>query len=505
MTALALLVALGVAESTARPDLLANEASQPCAKSWLGYQCTQLVCGRIRMHWSLGGPPPTGPGCSFLSTLGANSTAKPGSPDPSSSLLHVALQTDVGGYVAVSWAAAFGVMAPADAVVGFAREDGSASVRAYSIAGWSPNDVQPDAGVDVTHTGLEAGDNSLTVCFTRDLTQLGKQLARPVSTLDITVMNFVASTLPFKQVHLMRGDYKCSARLVLARPGGGADDGAWRPGNTSGASAAAEAAVVSEQLSYMRAHGALQLTGWLVLVPAGVLAARHRWLFAGYNLQGMWFQAHRAVQALACVLIYAGFILPYTSFDSTDEDEAAETTHEDRLRDPLLQTHASFAITLVSVLGCHLAIALVRPKPDSPRRWIWNLLHWWAGRTLVLLAVVNVCIGVSLWRRVSASSGAGFLCALLVFGVGYAGLSLWLDWRAPEGRGREGHVPIGGGGAGHVPLVGLGHMPDRHGRPGHSGEVPLSRMAAAGPGDSHTPHRHHMQEGHAYEKIATQG
>lgn len=57
-----------------------------------------------------------------------------GLPDASSPLLHMALQTDVGGYVAVSWPRTPGVMAPADAVIGFATGDGGANIQAYSIS-----------------------------------------------------------------------------------------------------------------------------------------------------------------------------------------------------------------------------------------------------------------------------------------------------------------------------------------------------------------------------------
>lgn len=38
----------------------------------------------------------------------------------------------------------------------------------------------------------------------------------------------------------------------------------------------------------MRNHGALMFTGWVALAPLGILAARHRWLFARHD--GMWFQ-----------------------------------------------------------------------------------------------------------------------------------------------------------------------------------------------------------------------
>ncbi len=74
--------------------------------------------------------------------------------------------------------------------------------------------------------------------------------------------------------------------------GGPADDG-WKPSNVS---TALLDNVVTERLGYMRAHGALMFTGWIALVPLGILAARHRWVFAPSGVVGLWFQVHRGVQ-----------------------------------------------------------------------------------------------------------------------------------------------------------------------------------------------------------------
>jgi hypothetical protein len=76
------------------------------------------------------------PACPKLNTVrAAHGMAKQvQSPDAASQLLHIALQTDVLGYLALSWPAKLGVMAPADSIVGYASADGSANVSAYGIA-----------------------------------------------------------------------------------------------------------------------------------------------------------------------------------------------------------------------------------------------------------------------------------------------------------------------------------------------------------------------------------
>lgn len=50
-------------------------------------------------------------------------------------------------------------------------------------------------------------------------------------------------------------------------------------------------------IAYMRDHGALMFTGWVALAPAGVMAARHKWLFA--RREGLWFQVCVACPAWA--------------------------------------------------------------------------------------------------------------------------------------------------------------------------------------------------------------
>ncbi|PNW72324.1 hypothetical protein CHLRE_16g672850v5 [Chlamydomonas reinhardtii] len=428
--------ACGFGSAGRRQLLQATTAdSGNCSRSWLGYQCTKLVCGRIRIHWSLGGPPPPGPGCSYAADWSTS-----GLPDASSPLLHMALQTDVGGYVAVSWPRTPGVMAPADAVIGFATGDGGANIQAYSISGWTPATVQPDSLVSVTSAALEANASSLTICFTRNISQVGKAAGIAIDPASPHYMNFVASSAAFNARHLLRQDYKCTARVALAAPPGGADDGGWRPTNTSADAEEAdeEEAIQAERLTYMRLHGALQFTGWMVLVPAGTLAARHRWAFAPLALTGLWFQVHRAVQMLATVLIVTGFVLPWASFDSTDAEAAQGTGHDDSIEDdPLLENHERLAITLITGLGLHVVLAVLRPGPDAPRRRIWNLVHWWTGRGLVLLAGVNICLGISLWRRVSGGSGSEWVVTLILFAVLWLGLAAWLEWRAPPGLGRE--------------------------------------------------------------------
>ncbi|GIL86228.1 hypothetical protein Vretimale_13771 [Volvox reticuliferus] len=447
---------------------LQTSLGEPCARSWLGYQCTQLVCGRIRIHWSLGGDPPSGDGCAYQQ----NGNTTGAQPSASAQLLHMALQTDLTQYVALSWPGTTGRMAPADAIIGFlVSSTGNYSIGAFKITGESASKVQLDEAVTITNKRVEANNTALTICFTRNITQVGQGAGVNISVQDSVGMNFVASRSEFGKLHSLNPDYKCGVDVNFVRPVGGPDDGLWRPSNVS---SDPSDDVLAERLFYMRTHGALQFTGWIALVPIGILAARHRWIFAPASITGLWFQIHRAVQMIAVVLIIAGFVLPWTSFDSNDEQQIIGVDHETRMSsDPLLSSHEALAIMLMVVLGLHIIVAIVRPKPDAPRRRVWNMVHWWTGRSLALIAVVNVLIGITLWRRVSGGNGIEWIIPLVVLATGWLGLAIWLEFRAPTGLGREGsYAPPAGDGSAL-----LASSPSPSEVPSPKGGVPLLKLS----------------------------
>lgn len=59
-----------------------------------------------------------------------------------------------------------------------------------------------------------------------------------------------------------------------------------------------------------------------------------------------------------------------------------------------MQAHGPIGITIASLAYAQLVLAVLRPKPDSPIRSWWNLQHWITGRVVVLLAAINILIGV---------------------------------------------------------------------------------------------------------------
>lgn len=65
------------------------------------------------------------------------------------------------------------------------------------------------------------------------------------------------------------------------------------------------------------AHGAMMIAAFALLMPLGVLLARHKWVFgdpeAG-KISPMWFHLHRYIQGLAILVAVASIVLVFAQF-----------------------------------------------------------------------------------------------------------------------------------------------------------------------------------------------
>ena len=139
--------------------------------------------------------------------------------------------------------------------------------------------------------------------------------------------------------------------------------------------------------AFRSAHGSLMFIAWLVLVPVGVIFARyfksagHIWYISHVTIQG----AASLMTFVAAALIFAS-IWPSTSFDAKTEY--------------MVVTHASLGVIVV-VIGCFIQplmgkIADSRYEPSRVETPVFpDKVHWWMGRSIWLLAFVNVWLGVA--------------------------------------------------------------------------------------------------------------
>eukprot|EP00878_Enallax_costatus_P012890 GHUV01013460.1.p1 GENE.GHUV01013460.1~~GHUV01013460.1.p1 ORF type:complete len:269 (+),score=19.05 GHUV01013460.1:93-899(+) len=137
-------------------------------------------------------------------------------------------------------------------------------------------------------------------------------------------------------------------------------------------------------------HGILMSLGWVALLPLGALIAQNRWL-QRFKTQvarkEVWFWLHVAIQATGAALIIAAIGIAYspTSQMEPDKDETIAYTHK------VIGTIA-FAFLLLQIVG-----GIIRPHPGARGRTIWNHIHHNTGRLAVLLAWVNIWLGVATW------------------------------------------------------------------------------------------------------------
>merc|ERR1712013_147939 len=135
-----------------------------------------------------------------------------------------------------------------------------------------------------------------------------------------------------------------------------------------------------------RAHGALMLIGWGVLLPSGVIVAK---LFR-HRPGGLWFKIHRTCQTLGLVCVIAGFAIALSNFDVFSAKSG------------LSYIHGSLGATVMSMGMFQPLNAFIRPHPNQEgkelniKRTIWEIIHKGTGYGAIFLAVVTISIGTTL-------------------------------------------------------------------------------------------------------------
>uniref|UniRef100_UPI00358F83A1 ferric-chelate reductase 1 n=1 Tax=Myxine glutinosa TaxID=7769 RepID=UPI00358F83A1 len=133
---------------------------------------------------------------------------------------------------------------------------------------------------------------------------------------------------------------------------------------------------------YLKAHAALMVTVWLGLVSFGILVARfYRFAWPTQQLcsQKIWFQMHRTAMVMAFALTIVAVCLAFVYRGRWSTVAGA---------------HAYLGITVVILVVIQPIMALFRPHPGTPKRYIFNWVHWAVGMSAWILAVATVFLGV---------------------------------------------------------------------------------------------------------------
>ncbi|ETE73610.1 putative ferric-chelate reductase 1, partial [Ophiophagus hannah] len=130
--------------------------------------------------------------------------------------------------------------------------------------------------------------------------------------------------------------------------------------------------------------GALMFIGWITTVSIGVIIARFfKPVWPNTLLFGeqIWFQIHRSLMIITILLTSISFVLPFIYRGGWNKQA---------------DFHPYFGSTVMALALFQLLMAAFRPPPQAPRRQIFSWLHWSAGTTARILAVVTMFLGMDL-------------------------------------------------------------------------------------------------------------
>ncbi|KXZ51834.1 hypothetical protein GPECTOR_11g273 [Gonium pectorale] len=354
-----------------------------CTGSSLGYQCTAQA-GKVTLHWSLNtASAPSNP------CTPASRTQLQAADLAANGVLHMAVQTAEMGYVSVGFGPNPGVMYPNDMVLGWIDDSGGAYLNTFYITDQTmdESDIYPpvgspswayDSGVVRDSAGVT------TICFSRRLRD-----ARAMASPDLTsVVASAAASGRRRRLAQTNGgtslglNWAVSPYDALIQHRSDGVGGLWLD-VTSGAASS----VGGNKEAWINAHGALMAVSWGLLLPLGALLPAHRWALGDSKLGGKatWFVLHVFFQWTGIATFVAGFVIAYTRLGGEGDTPGGAVG----------EAHGPIGIAIMAAAGAQVVLAHgARPDPSSPKRRVWNLLHHWLGRSVILLAWANVYIGI---------------------------------------------------------------------------------------------------------------
>jgi len=165
-------------------------------------------------------------------------------------------------------------------------------------------------------------------------------------------------------------------------------DGETPSNETSAPSLESDAGVV-EQLSlpsWLIAHICCMMLSWGFLLPIGALMAIS---FRGLlSKDALWFRLHIIIQVLGVGLTVAGFTIAFVNISTHFKD-----------------THQIFGTIIFAGGLFQAALGFIRPhKPNKGEqtttlRLVWEYCHKGFGRIVILLAWINIFLGVKLIKN----------------------------------------------------------------------------------------------------------
>ncbi|XP_071738033.1 cytochrome b561 and DOMON domain-containing protein At3g07570-like [Rutidosis leptorrhynchoides] len=265
-----------------------------------------------------------------------------------------------------------GQMVGSSAIVGWVGSDGVSNMKKYYLGGQTPSQVLPDQG------SLQVLGNTSAPLMSSDTSRIymAFQLVthQPSGRLIFSVGD--SSNPPPSAPSYRLTQHRTETAIRLNYASGQANK------------------LKAPHSNLKRAHGILNIIGWGVLIPIGVMVARYL-----KHLDSLWFNLHIGIQSLGFILglsgVIAGFVL--------DNRLAVN-----------VRKHKGLGITIL-VYGCLQLVALLaRPSLDSKTRKYWNWYHYTIGRVMILTVIVNIFYGIHI-AKAGSSWNASYGVILGIF------------------------------------------------------------------------------------------
>ncbi|XP_065561924.1 uncharacterized protein LOC136028167 isoform X2 [Artemia franciscana] len=159
-------------------------------------------------------------------------------------------------------------------------------------------------------------------------------------------------------------------------------------------------------------HGILMTIAWMLIVPVTTLLPRHKQSWNGKKLFSLppWFALHRLLAIVAVALTACSFIIIFIAKGGWVNVE-----------DQLANSHAVLGVIITVLAILQPLGSMLRPAPDHPKRWLFNVIHACTGYLLFILGMVSIFLGTLMkgeeWARwiVVASGAAYIICQVAYF------------------------------------------------------------------------------------------
>jgi len=250
-------------------------------------------------------------------------------------------------------------MIGADAIIGWVS-GGTASVSPYHLEDKVDSRVVANTQLSLMATSATEVGGTTTIFFTRPLMAGFNPIADP------RACPIIASSKGESDGIGYHGSCRVQQAYLLNLIDGGGAAGSSR---------------VEDPLR--DAHGSLMLVGWGVMLVAGVIFARY-----GKGLGGdWWFQLHQIFQVTGFLMVSAGFTIAWIMVDGFHFNT---------------DFHGQLGLTIMILAYFQFFGGLLRPHKGkdghrSACRKLFEFIHPWNGRFVLLLACINIFSGISIW------------------------------------------------------------------------------------------------------------